>query len=268
MEGGLDHHLAGELHPGGGQVQAEDRLAPEGAQPAVEVPDPAVEEEPAEPAQQGIADDPVAPGHGRWLDAAPKAIAHDQVVSLAELLDQSWDGSEVVALIGVDDDDVLAPGCLDASTQGAAIATLRDLDDAGVAVPGDLDRAVGAPVVGDDDLTAESGGSEASLGDVNARGQGLGLVETGQDDRDVDGAPRNPRSGCARRPRRDRGLRSAIRHALALLVAAANSTGTAGPDWILGQLTTAQQGTSRIVTAPSSKGGRDCRVRTHCGYPG
>ncbi len=47
-QGRLDHHLAGELHPGALQPQRQDRLAGKSAQTAVEVADGDLEEQPAQ----------------------------------------------------------------------------------------------------------------------------------------------------------------------------------------------------------------------------
>lgn len=54
VQRGLDDHLAGELHAGGPQVEPEDRVAVEPAQPAVEVADRAAEEHPPEERQDGV----------------------------------------------------------------------------------------------------------------------------------------------------------------------------------------------------------------------
>ena len=72
------HHLAGEFHARGVQVQAPDARGVEAAQAAMEIAEIDPEEQPAEIAQHRIAEIAVQRRHGAGLDAAPEAIAHDQ----------------------------------------------------------------------------------------------------------------------------------------------------------------------------------------------
>ncbi len=83
VEARLDDHLTGELHAAGRQPELEDGVAAESAQTAMEIPDVAVEEQAAEPAEHGVADDAVGPRHGVRLDAAQEPVAHDQVETLS-----------------------------------------------------------------------------------------------------------------------------------------------------------------------------------------
>ena len=65
--------------------------------------------------QDRIADPAVLPGHRAGHDPAPEAVAHHQVVALAQLLDERLDRREVVAVVGVAHDDVSAAGGGDAA---------------------------------------------------------------------------------------------------------------------------------------------------------
>ena len=83
-EGGLHHHLAGELHAWRLEVEVDDRLTPEAPQSAVEVADVGVEEQPAEEGQRGVADVAVQRWHGAVVDAAGETVAHHQVGAPAQ----------------------------------------------------------------------------------------------------------------------------------------------------------------------------------------
>jgi len=61
-----------------------------------------------------------------------------------------------VAVVGVAHDDIAAAGGGDAAAEGAAVALLGHRDDARAEPGGDGLRAVGAAVIGDDDLGRES----------------------------------------------------------------------------------------------------------------
>src|SRR5262245_33633090 len=96
VEAGLDDHLAGELHAGRGEVKLEVGVLAKAAQAAVGVLDGAAEEEVEDAGEDGVADVAMQPGHGAGLDATPEAVAHDQVVPLAELFDEGTELGEVV----------------------------------------------------------------------------------------------------------------------------------------------------------------------------
>src|SRR5262249_11789446 len=112
----------------------------------------AAEEEIEDAREHGIADVLVQPGHRARTDAARKAVAHYQVIADVELLDERLQAAEVVGIVGVAHDDVLAAGRRDAALQGGAVALPLDADDAGAVFLGDLARAVGTAVVGHDHL--------------------------------------------------------------------------------------------------------------------
>ncbi len=120
----------------------------------------------------------MAPG----LMLAAEAVAHDEVVAFFEFGEEAGQMVEVVAGIGVGHEDVLAVGGFDAGHEGCAVAANRDGNDAGAFVGGDLLRAVGAAVVGDDDLAGDVVVAECSDGLPNAEGECLCFVEAGHKD--------------------------------------------------------------------------------------
>ena len=74
--------------PGRLQVEAQDRVALEAAQAAMEIPARAVEEQAADRAQHRIAQIAMQRRHGARLDAAQEPIAHDELIAVAQLLDE------------------------------------------------------------------------------------------------------------------------------------------------------------------------------------
>src|SRR5207302_1875560 len=121
-ERGLDHHLACELHPRRAQPQALERLPLVTAQPTVEVVHGAAEQEPPDAAQERVADVAVLPRHRPAADPSREAVAHHQLVTLPELLDEGPQVAEIIALVRVAHDDVLAAGGERAVVEGGAVA--------------------------------------------------------------------------------------------------------------------------------------------------
>ncbi len=183
-EGGFDDHLAGELHAGGAEVEPEDSVAAHGADAAVEVADGDAEEEAADEAEDGVAEVLVQWGHGSRFDLAAEAIAHDEVVAGFEFGEEAWEFAEVVAGVGVCHEDVLAARGFDAGHEGCPVAADRDGDDTGAFVDGDFLGAVGAAVVGDDDLAGYVVVAEGGDGLANAESERLCFVEAGHKDGD------------------------------------------------------------------------------------
>src|ERR1051326_9366998 len=86
-------------------------------------------EKPADPRQHRISEIAVQRRHRRWFDAARKAISHDQLVTGTEFVEKRPEVREVVTVVGVTHDDVLAARRLDPAAQGAAVAFFRDVND-------------------------------------------------------------------------------------------------------------------------------------------
>src|SRR5207247_10876252 len=82
------HHLAGELHPAGAEVQTREALPPKRPDATMEVTALGPVEPPAEPGEDGVPDVAVQRGHGSGLDPALEPVPDDDVVALAELLDE------------------------------------------------------------------------------------------------------------------------------------------------------------------------------------
>ncbi len=164
----LDHHLAGELHAGRREIQTLVGVLAEATQATMRILDRRAEKEVQDAGKDRVADVAVHPRHGSGQNASLEAIAHHQLVAPAQLLDKGRQPREVVGIVGVAHDDVLAQGGRDPSLQSATVTLALDVDHARPLVAGQLLRTVGAAIVGHDDLTADAHAVEARarLGDA------------------------------------------------------------------------------------------------------
>jgi len=186
LEGRLDHHLAGELHPCRLQAEPFVGVLAKAAQTAVHVTHRRLEEDATDERQHRVADPPVRPDHRAGLDAPGKPVADDEVVAVAEAVDKGLDRGEVVAVVGVAHDHEAPARGVDAADQRAPVSLSRDVDNAHAELACDGLRAVGAPVVGDDDLRRQAVLLDRLSRLADARGKRLDLVEARHDDRDLD----------------------------------------------------------------------------------
>ena len=115
--------------------------------------------------------------HGAGRDAAFESVAHDEVATVTQLFDERHERGEVVAVIGIPHDDEPPARRRDPSHERASVALGLDRHDARPPGLGDGLRAVGAAVVGDDDLAGDTVVGEAGAGFLDADGERLGLVE-------------------------------------------------------------------------------------------
>src|SRR5580658_5727699 len=102
----LDHNLAGEFHAGRIEAHPSERIDTEAAQTAVEVAYLGCEEDSSRQRQHGVADPAMRPRHRTLVDPTRKAVAHDEVITYSQPLENGWDLCEVIALVGVTHDDV------------------------------------------------------------------------------------------------------------------------------------------------------------------
>ena len=180
--GRLDDHLGGELHAGSLEIHAQEGVFREAADAAVEVAERGAEEQLADAGEDRVADVAILPGHGAGLDLAGEAIAHDEVIAVAEFGDKGAEIGEVVAVVGVAHDEVAATGGGAGGVEGRAVATDGNVNDAGTVCECDRLRAVGRPVVAEDDLAGDARGREEALRFSEAERERLGFVEAGHDD--------------------------------------------------------------------------------------
>ena len=180
-----DDHLGGELHAGGAQVERGQDVAPEAAHAAVRVADAGAEEEVQRAAEQRVADVAVDPVHRAGLDVV-HPVAHDELRAVAQLLDEVRDLVERIRHVGVEHHDVLAARRGEAREVGRAVAAPRLVHDARPGGDRELGAAVVGVVVGDDDLADDVRLRHRRERAGDALLDVLGLVEAGDDDRDLD----------------------------------------------------------------------------------
>ena len=140
-----------------------------------------MEEDLADGREDRIADVMVLPGHGSGLDAALKAVAHDQVVPLAQFGNEAVEAFEVVAHVRVGHDAVASARGGDCAVERRAVAANGDGDDARAHAGRNLLRTIGRAVIADDDFAAHAGTAKVRLRFPDTTRQRLCLVEAGHD---------------------------------------------------------------------------------------
>ena len=151
----------------------------------MKVPRRALEEEPPDERQGGVADPAVLPGHGPGNNrpaAARQPAAHHQLVALAELLQEALHVREVVAVVRIPEHDPLAQRGFDAAAQGAAVALFPHVNHSRPQLLGDGHGPVGAAVVGHQDFPAHACPVEALPRLLNAGGKRFRLVQARHQD--------------------------------------------------------------------------------------
>nr|BFE77248.1 hypothetical protein GCM10020092_105490 [Actinoplanes digitatis] len=187
VQRGPDDQLGRELHAGHAQVEVADAVAVEAADAAVEVADALEpEEHPAQPGEHRVAQVAVQERHRALADAAAEPVAHDNVVPVAQALDERPELREVVGVVGVGHDHVAAAGLGDAGDQRGAVALAGRVHHPGAGADGYLLGAVGRSVVADQHLTPDTQFGERTQRLADTGFQGLRLVEAGQQDGDLD----------------------------------------------------------------------------------
>ena len=113
--------------------------------------------------------------------AAPRrqAAALDQVKPGPQLVHKLGNLQKVIAAVGIAHNDKPAPRGGNASHQGTAITLLANLDDTRAQPGRNQLRAVGAAIIGDNDLTHNLMLVQGLPGGLDTPGQGLGFVEAG-----------------------------------------------------------------------------------------
>ncbi|KAK0332132.1 hypothetical protein LTR94_026128, partial [Friedmanniomyces endolithicus] len=183
--GGHDH-LAGEFHACRAQVEVDDRLAIEPAQPAVKIADRDAEEQPPDRRQHGIAEIAMQQRHRAGQDAALEPVAHHQLSAIAQCRDKGGKVAEVGAVVGIAHDDVAPARGVDAAAQCPALARDRRMNDARARRLRDRDRPVGTAVVGHQHLARDAGTFEIANRLADAGRNRLGFVEARDQDRELD----------------------------------------------------------------------------------
>jgi hypothetical protein len=101
----FDDHFAGELHARGPQLDSVYKVASQAAKAAMKVAHRCLEEESRQAAERRVSEVSVHGRHGAARDAAQKAVADDQIEAFAQFVDEGIERVEVVAAVGIADDD-------------------------------------------------------------------------------------------------------------------------------------------------------------------
>src|SRR4029077_9979020 len=109
------------------QVERERGGAGEAAQTAVEIAHRGAEKQASDEAQHRVAEIAVQLRHGAGTDPAPEAVSNDEEIALPQLVDESLQLREVVAIVGVSHDHVTAARRGDACRERSAVASPRHL---------------------------------------------------------------------------------------------------------------------------------------------
>ena len=160
---GADHHLGGELHAGGAQIEAWQHVAAQGAHAAVRVVDAGAERMFSNPGQQRVADVAVMPRHRARMDVV-HPVADHHVGAVLELAQEVGDLVEVVGEVGVGHHDVRAAGGGEPGQIGAAVAALGFAHDERARGRRQLGAAVVRAVVDDDHLAGDVARRRARAG--------------------------------------------------------------------------------------------------------
>jgi hypothetical protein len=148
--------------------------------------DGSTEEKVEDAGEQGVAYVAVQPGHSPRKDPSLEAIAHDEVVSAAQALEERKQSAEVVRVIRVAHDDEATLSGSDAGLEGAAVTAVLGVDYAGAVGACDVGRTIGTAVVGYDDLTPHPQLLEGPPRFVYAATDCVRFVEAGHDYRNLD----------------------------------------------------------------------------------
>src|SRR4051794_12565283 len=119
--------------------------------------------------------------HSAGLNPTPKAVAHDQLVSRAQPLQEWHQANEIIGVICVPHNDEPAPRSLDATEESGAIAPIGDVLNPGTGPPCQILRAIRAAVIRHQHLARDAILAEKSTGLLHARSNGFCLVQAGHE---------------------------------------------------------------------------------------
>src|SRR5579859_646957 len=185
--GRLDHELGGKLHSGAAQIHLLVYGAGESAHAAVAVSDPGVEKQIQQRRQGGIAHIFVVPGHGTRLDLAAKAVAHHDVVALPPPLHKVRHFAEIITVVGITHHDERAARRRDSRAQRRAVTARFHTRYTRAQLFRNLYRAVRRAIVGHHHFSAQPRGLKCIHRFGNTNTHRVGLVQTRNYHRDVDG---------------------------------------------------------------------------------
>src|SRR5262249_20666284 len=129
LYGGLNDHLESKLHARRIQLERENLFSAEAAQSTIKIIERDIEKSFSKKRQQRITDKAVKCRHRTWSDSTQETIADNEIVSVLEFGHEPVEFEEVITVIAVTHDDVLAAGHFYPGAKRVPIAPGRDRDD-------------------------------------------------------------------------------------------------------------------------------------------
>src|SRR5579859_396355 len=145
VKAGLDDHLRGKLHTRAALVQSQVVCLCEPAEPAVDVMDRRMEPRSGHRSEHRIPPPAVKWRHGAGQDrasAARQPAALHQIVSMSQLIHESWYFEKVITVVRIAHNDESTLCGRDAAHQGVAITSFLNVYNSGSIPCGDLLRAI------------------------------------------------------------------------------------------------------------------------------
>src|SRR2546428_1930686 len=176
--GCLYDELRGKLHTGGSQIHPSIDGFRKAAHGAVGVSDICAEKQFQDSRKHGVADVFMMPSHRARFDFSFEAIAHHNFIAFAPFCAKARHLREIIAVIGIAHDDELSARLFNSLAQCMTVAPQRGMNNSGAVLLGDFDRTVSGSIIRDDDFAMNACFFEGSNGLVDAKCDGLRLVET------------------------------------------------------------------------------------------
>src|SRR5437667_525184 len=183
--GCLYDELRGKLHTGGSQIHPSIDGFSKAAHAAVGVSDICAEKQFQDSRKHGVADLFMMPSHRARFDFSFEAIAHHNFIAFAPFCAKARHLREIIAVIGIAHDDELSARLFNSLAQCMTVAPRRGMNNSGAVLLGDFDRTVSGSIIRDDDFAMNACFFEGSNGLVDAKCDGLRLVETRNNYEDV-----------------------------------------------------------------------------------
>src|SRR5919197_118757 len=127
----------------------------------------------------------MVPSHRARFDFSFKTIAHHDLVAFAPLCHKARDLQKVIAIISITNDDEFSTSLFNPFAQGMPVALQRGVNDESTMLTSDFNRAVRRAVISDNNFATNACFFEGSSGLVDAKCDGLRLVETRNNSGDV-----------------------------------------------------------------------------------
>ncbi len=153
--GGLHDELRGELHAGRDKPKAEDHFALHAPHARIAVRDVCVEQPIQDARQHWRAQVTIQERHRARHDLAAKARTHDVLMPFANLVHKARELGEVVRVVGIPHEDVVAPGILEAELDRGPVTLVGALHDSRTGLLGNSDRVVRAAIVAHEDFASD-----------------------------------------------------------------------------------------------------------------